>query len=84
MLVDGRWLLHPWLVQQDLLFTTTDVSQLLGVSESTVRNWDRAGVLLSKRTRSGVRIFRREDVERLSRERDRLRASSGRSMTTPE
>ncbi len=43
----------------------------LGVSEPTVRNWSRVGRLPALRTSFGYRLFRREDVDRLAREREK-------------
>lgn len=48
---------------------TGEVARLLDVSEETVRAYDRRGVLRARRTSSGVRIFDRDDVERLRRSR---------------
>lgn len=42
-----------------------EVSRLLGVSISTVRNWERVGKIASFRTPGGQRRFRVEDIEAL-------------------
>lgn len=42
-----------------------EVARLLGVSVSTVRNWERANKIASFRTPGGQRRFRLEDVEAL-------------------
>jgi excisionase family DNA binding protein len=49
---------------------TRDVAQLLQVSEATVRLWADAGRLQVVRTARGVRLFDREQVEQLARERE--------------
>lgn len=48
---------------------TGEAARILHVSEETVREYDRRGVLKARRTTRGVRIFEREDVERLRRSR---------------
>ncbi len=42
-----------------------EASRVLGVSVSTVRLWEKGGLLKVVRTAKGQRLFRREDVERL-------------------
>ncbi len=44
---------------------TGDVAKLLCVSESTVRLWEKEGMLRAVRTAKGQRLFRRDDVEKL-------------------
>lgn len=53
------------------LLTTADAARLLGVVPATVRQIERQGGLAAKRTPSGVRLFDREEVERLVEERRR-------------
>lgn len=52
---------------------TSEVSQILHVSEATVRLWERHRRLHAVKTARGVRLFNRADVaalaERLARER---------------
>lgn len=48
---------------------TTEASNILGCSQQTVRAWERSGRLRAFKTRRGVRLFDRADVERLARER---------------
>ena len=55
-------------MSSDVLLTS-EVAQLLRVSEATVRLWERAGRLHATKTTGGVRLFDRHDVERLVRER---------------
>lgn len=48
------------------LLTTQDVARAEGdVCAATVRQWERTGKLPAIRTASGVRLFRRADVDRL-------------------
>lgn len=47
------------------LLTIGAVSRELERSESTIRKYDRLGILPSVRTSGNVRIFRRLDVDRL-------------------
>jgi excisionase family DNA binding protein len=49
--------------------TTSDAARLLRVSESAVRALERNGRLPATRTPSGMRIFSKQDVERLASER---------------
>lgn len=42
-----------------------EASRVLGVSVSTVRLWEKDGLLKVVRTAKGQRLFRREDVEKL-------------------
>jgi excisionase family DNA binding protein len=51
------------------LLTVGDAAQQLKVSETWVRQLERDGRITAIRTRSGVRLFRAEDVDRLQRER---------------
>ncbi len=47
------------------LMTAADAARLLGVVPATVRQMERDGRLPAERTVGGMRLFRREDVERL-------------------
>ncbi len=55
------------------ILTTTDVARLGDVSASTVNAWERSGKLPAMRTERGIRIFRREDVNRFLLERSERR-----------
>lgn len=46
-----------------------DVARILGVSPSTIRGYERDGLLRAARTASGTRLFDREDVQRFAAER---------------
>ena len=43
--------------------TVGEVASELGVSADTVRWWERTGRLAAARTRTGVRLFERRDVD---------------------
>ena len=46
--------------------TVKDASRLLGVSQSTLRNWDKTGKLKSQRNPyNGYRIYKKEDIEKI-------------------
>jgi DNA (cytosine-5)-methyltransferase 1 len=48
--------------------TVAEAAQVLGVSPSTLRNWDREGKLKAQRHPvNEYRLYRREDLERLLR-----------------
>lgn len=51
------------------LLSAADAARLLGVVPATVRHMERSGRLPAERTAGGMRLFRREDVERLVVER---------------
>lgn len=55
------------------LLTTIDVSRLLDCSVELVRSLARSGRLPCERTLSGQRIYRPEDVKRLSLEREQAK-----------
>jgi len=48
--------------------TVGEAAKFLGVSASTLRNWDRAGkVVAIRHPVNGYRLYRREDLEKLLR-----------------
>jgi len=49
--------------------TVSEAARLLEVSADTIRRWDATGRLPAQRTRSGLRLFRREDIERFAEQR---------------
>lgn len=51
------------------LLLSADAARLAGVTPATVRAWERDGKLNASRTPSGVRLFRRTDVEEIVAER---------------
>jgi DNA-binding transcriptional MerR regulator len=51
------------------LLTTGAAGRIAGRAAETIRSWANAGLLpLAARTESGVRLYRREDVERVAME----------------
>ena len=60
----------------DAFLTTGAVARELRCSEALVRKLANAGRLQVERADSGLRLFRRADVERLKRERARTRPSA--------
>lgn len=53
----------------DTYLSVADAARLLGVVPATVRQMERDGRLPAQRTAGGMRLFRREDVERVVAER---------------
>jgi excisionase family DNA binding protein len=53
----------------DALLLTSEAARVLGVTPDTVRRLERLGKLPAKKTARGVRLFARDDVERLAQER---------------
>lgn len=56
------------------LLTVNDVAKIAGVTPAAVRVWANLGRLHTQRTLSGTRLFRRADVTRWLRERERERS----------
>ena len=48
-----------------LSFRISEVSKMLSVSSSTLRQWENAGLTHPRRTRSGYRTYTRDEIERL-------------------
>jgi DNA-binding transcriptional MerR regulator/quercetin dioxygenase-like cupin family protein len=53
------------LQKSNLFFRISEVSKMLNVSSSTLRQWENAGLTQPTRTQSGYRTYTREEVERL-------------------
>jgi DNA-binding transcriptional MerR regulator len=54
----------------EFLLSVADASRVLGVTPATIRLLARRGILrIATRTQSGIRLFRRADVERLAARR---------------
>jgi len=49
----------------DLSYTRSDVSNKLGISIDTLRNWEMNGLLAVKRKENGYRIYSSKDLQRL-------------------
>ena len=47
------------------LLTVGAAARLAEVSADTIRSWERDGRLSATRTTTGIRLFRRKDVERI-------------------
>ena len=62
----------------DELLETSEAARLADTSEATVRRAERLGLLPAVRTRRGVRLFKRGDVEAFAkaREQDRRRKTA--------
>ena len=53
--------------------TTNDAAKVLGKAPATVLYYEKLGRLTPKRTQGGIRLFSREQVERLVREQQRVK-----------
>lgn len=60
---------------QNEFLTTTPCALVLECSNQTVIQLERKGLLKAVKTATGMRLFRRLDVERLKRERDQAKRS---------
>jgi excisionase family DNA binding protein len=54
----------------DEFLTTAPAAREIGVSAQTVIQWERDGKLPAIKTATGMRLFRREDIERLKAQRE--------------
>ncbi len=63
---------------EDEFMLTADVSRETGAAAATVIWWERSGKLKALRTASGVRLFRRADVDKLVAERSASRSKGRR------
>jgi excisionase family DNA binding protein len=52
----------------DLLLTTSDAARRLNRSVDSVRGYEREGKLAAQKTRSGQRLFKLADVDRLAKQ----------------
>lgn len=52
------------------LLTSGDVARLAAVAVETVRRWENDGKLAAARTASGIRLFRRGDVDAFLAQRE--------------
>jgi DNA-binding transcriptional MerR regulator len=66
------------LANADDLMTASDAGRILGVSVDMVRLLARGGSLPFMSTISGVRLFRRADVDALARRRERAKTGTQR------
>ncbi len=58
-------------VKTEDLMSTSQVARELRVSEKTVRNFDRRGLLKGRRLGNGMRVFDREAVEKFKASREK-------------
>jgi len=56
----------------DVPLLTGEVARLLRVSAETVRRWHETGRLRARTTIGGVRLFDRNEIERLATEREKV------------
>ncbi len=63
----------PNMVRPGRVLLTKEVAFRLGVSEVTVRVWERQGKLSAQRASGGVRLFDADEIDRLAREREAQR-----------
>lgn len=72
---DGRGTMPPE-SESRLFLTIAQAARLLGVSASTLRNWDRAGKLKPRRhPMNKYRVYDRIELERLKNEIEGIHAS---------
>jgi len=64
----STWLAFESEAVMSQLMKVREVARTLGVHENTVRRWEERGLLRAVRLPSGVRRFRREDVEAMRAE----------------
>jgi excisionase family DNA binding protein len=57
----------------DQFLTTSDAARLLHRSVDRVRGYEREGKLPAQRTRSGQRLFKASDVDRLAKQLGRVK-----------
>ena len=60
---------NPKSSDKEELLTTTPAARELEVSSQRVIQLEQQGILKAIRTATGIRLFRRVDIERLKRER---------------
>jgi excisionase family DNA binding protein len=58
------------------ILTISEAARELHIAVQTARAWSDAGKLPSVRTAGGMRLFRREDVERIRAERRQVRGEA--------
>jgi hypothetical protein len=65
---------HP---MNEIFLTVGDAARILGKSPECIRGYERSGKLAAIKTQSGVRLFRRKDVERLAQQQTTERSAQG-------
>jgi DNA-binding transcriptional MerR regulator/quercetin dioxygenase-like cupin family protein len=51
-------------------FYIGEVAEMLGVSTSKIRQWDKSGLIIASRTRSGYRVYSADQLDRIRKIRD--------------
>ena len=51
--------------KNELYFQISEAAKLVGVVPATIRNWEKQGLFMAKRTKSGYRIYSLADIELL-------------------
>lgn len=54
--------------QQGVKYPIGEVAKIFGVSVATVRNWEKAGLIVAERTPGNQRRFSIEEIERVKQE----------------
>jgi DNA-binding transcriptional MerR regulator/quercetin dioxygenase-like cupin family protein len=65
------------MVHDEVFFTITEVADQVGVVSATIRNWEKHGLFVAKRSQNGYRQYTLSDIDRL---RDIKRYSKDESM----
>lgn len=53
--------------EDSVTFTINQVAKIIGVVPATIRNWEKSGLITSKRSQSNYRIFTLDDIETLKK-----------------
>ena len=56
--------------EDNMTFTINQVAKILGVVPATIRNWEKSGLITTKRSASNYRIFTIDDIELLKKIRE--------------
>lgn len=59
------------LAPNDNLVLTSEAARLIGIAAATLRAWERRGIITAIRTRSGVRLFSRDEILQRAKEHRR-------------
>lgn len=51
----------------EVLFSINQISKILGVVPSTIRNWEKNGLFVAKRTKNNYRVYSLDDIEVLKK-----------------
>lgn len=50
-----------------MFFSITEVAKIVGVTPATIRNWEKSGLFVARRSANSYRIFSLEDIETLKK-----------------